>query len=125
MITIDYYERFLHYSYMERDEIKIWLKSIKKNHAWLAEKCCASIHSANGWLSSGKKITPARQAQIARLMEQYPAGTSTSSIPDAPENTLVLTADESTFDAWNEAAARDGKLLRQWACDVLTEQAGK
>lgn len=125
MITIDYYERFLHYSYMERDEIKIWLKSIKKNHAWLAEKCCASIHSVNGWLSSGKKITPARQAQIARLMEQYPAGTSTSSISDAPENTLVLTADESTFDAWNEAAARDGKLLRQWACDVLTEQAGK
>ena len=125
MIIIDYLNKVLYCPFMERDEIKIWLKSIKKNHAWLAEQCCASIHSINGWLSSGKKITLARQAQIARLMEQYPAGTSASSISDAPENTLVLTADASTFDAWNEAAAREGKLLRQWACDVLTEQASK
>lgn len=62
---------------------------------------------------------------IVRLMEQYPAGASASSITNAPENTLVLTADESTFDTWNEAAVREGKLLRQWACDVLTEQASK
>lgn len=106
-------------------EIKTWLKNHKKTHAWLAEKMFSSIHSVNGWLSSGKPIPARRLAQIVSIMEQYPAGTSASSIPDTPENTLVLTADESTFDAWNEAAARDGKLLRQWACDVLTEHAGK
>lgn len=107
-----------------RQELKAWLKAIGKNREWLGEQCGVKKRTVDSWFSWGT-ITEQTERHLRLLMSQYPAGTSTSSIPDAPENTLVLTADESTFDAWNEAAARDGKLLRQWACDVLTEQAGK
>lgn len=110
---------------MEKADIKRWLKDTGRNREWLALQLGIKKRSVDNWFSSQRNIAVRAQIEIARLMEQYPAGTSASSLPDAPENTLVLTADESTFDAWNEAAAREGKLLRQWACDVLTEQASK
>lgn len=110
---------------MEKQDVKAWLKAIKKNREWLADQCGLALTTMNGILYGKRPIPKQSGRLIERLMEQYPAGTSASSLPDATENTLVLTADESTFDAWNEAAAREGKLLRQWACDVLTEQASK
>jgi hypothetical protein len=110
---------------MESNSVKVWLKAIRQDRKWLAEQTGSKIRTVNNWLSSSRGIPMQAERLILRLMEQYSAGTSASSISDAPENTLVLTADASTFDAWNEAAAREGKLLRQWACDVLTEQASK
>lgn len=110
---------------MDKKEVKAWLKAIGQDREWLASQVGAARLTINTWLSTARPIPRRAQVLIASLMEQYPAGTPASSIPGTPENTLVLTADESTFDAWNEAAARDGKLLRQWACDVLTEQASK
>lgn len=107
-----------------RQELKAWLKAIGKNREWLGKQCGVKKRTVDSWFSWGT-ITEQTERHLRLLMSQYPAGTSASSITGTPENTLVLTADESTFDAWNEAAARDGKLLRQWACDVLTEQAGK
>ena len=107
-----------------RQELKIWLKDIGKNREWLGEKCGVKKRTVDSWFSWGT-ITEQTERHLRLLMEQYSAETSASSISAAPENTLVLTADASTFDAVNEAAAREGKLLRQWACDVLTEQASK
>lgn len=108
---------------MEKADIKRWLKSTGRNREWLALQLGIKKRSVDNWFSSQRNIAVRAQIEIARLMEKYPAGTSASSIPDAPENTLVLTADESTFDAWNEAAAREGKLLRQWAFDILKMHA--
>ncbi len=53
-------------------------------------------------------------------MTQYPA--SATLPPSDDENTLTLTVDSPTFDSWNAAAMEEGKLLRQWAIDVLNEK---
>ena len=110
---------------MEKKEVKAWLKSIGQDREWLASLVGAARITINTWLSTARPIPRRAQVLIASLMEQYPAGTSASSISDAPENTIVLTADAYTFAARPDVVVWEGKLLRQWACDVLTEQAAK
>lgn len=60
-------------------------------------------------------------------MQQYPASTGSLQTPSTPpddrESTLSLTVPAEVFDTWNEAAMRDGKLLREWAVDALIEAA--
>lgn len=60
-------------------------------------------------------------------MQQYPASTGSLQTPSTPpddrESTLSLTVPAEVFDSWNEAAMRDGKLLREWAVDALIEAA--
>ena len=41
--------------------------------------------------------------------------------PSAADNTITLTVDDASFDAWNNAATVAGKLLRQWCVDVINE----
>lgn len=50
------------------EDIKKWLKETGKNRQWLADKTLSSKTTVNGWLSSGKPITPAKLALIERLM---------------------------------------------------------
>lgn len=50
------------------EDIKKWLKDTGKNRQWLAEKTLSSKTTVNGWLSSGKPITPAKLSLIERLM---------------------------------------------------------
>ena len=53
---------------LNAEDIKKWLKETGKNRQWLADKTLSSKTTVNGWLSSGKPITPAKLALIERLM---------------------------------------------------------
>lgn len=107
---------------MQKAEIKKWLKDIGKDRDWLAEQCGVTRGGINIWLSSSRPIPRQTGKLVSRLMTQYPA---TDSIPTTPpsaaDNAITLTVDDATFDAWNEAAAAEGKLLRQWCVDVINE----
>lgn len=102
---------------MEKEEVKIWLKTIGKDRYWLAEKLLCKKRTIDSWLSSSADVPAKVERLIARLMTQHPA--SAPLPPSDDENTLTLTVDAPTFDSWNAAAMEEGKLLRQWAIDVL------
>lgn len=113
---------------MTAQEIKRWLKGRKKTHAWLAEQLYVTVHSVNGWLSSGKRITPAREAQIAAVFHHYDAAGDAQDLYAAEEGTglddsLTLYIDRATFDLWDSAAHSSGEILRDWATRTLTEAA--
>lgn len=106
---------------MEKEEVKIWLKAIGKDRSWLAEQIGVKKRSVDNWLSSHRDIAAKAQIIIARLMTQHPSSTAPLP-PSDDENTLTLTVDTPTFDSWNAASMEEGKLLRQWAIDVLNEK---
>ncbi len=113
---------------MTAQEIKQWLKDRKKTHAWLAEQLYVTVHSVNGWLSSGKRITRAREAQIAAVFLHYDEAEETQDLYVAEETTeptdsLTLYVDRVTFDLWDSAAHASGEILRDWATRTLTEAA--
>lgn len=113
---------------MTAQEIKQWLKDRKKTHAWLAEQLYVTVHSVNGWLSSGKRITRAREAQIASVFHHYDAADEARDLyaaEGAEETTdsLTLYVDRMTFDLWDSAAHATGEILRDWATRTLTEAA--
>lgn len=103
---------------MNPPQVKDWLKAIKKDRQWLARQTGSQIKTVNNWLSSNRGIPAQATRLITRLMEQFPTDIST---PDAPENYIILSVNEATFDAWNSAAMAENKLLRQWCIDVITE----
>ena len=107
---------------MEKSEVKAWLKAIKRTRDWLAEECGVKKRTADNWLSSSQPISTQATRLIERLMEQYPAaGNAPATYPSAAENSITLTVDDATFDAWNRAATAEGKLLRQWCVDVIND----
>ena len=107
---------------MEKADIKQWLKAIGKNRDWLAQQCGITIPTINS-IMYGKRPIPKQSGRlIERLMEQYPAtGNAPATYPSAAENSITLTVDDATFDAWNRAATAEGKLLRQWCVDVIND----
>ncbi len=108
---------------MDKQDVKEWLKAIKKDRQWLAEMTGATLSTVNKWLSSSRGVPANVSRLIERLMTQYPVSTTTATLPPSDdENTLTLTVDAPTFDSWNAAAMEEGKLLRQWAIDVLNEK---
>lgn len=113
---------------MTAQEIKRWLKDRKKTHAWLAEQLYVTVHSVNGWLSSGKKITRAREAQIAAVFHHYDATDDAHDLyaaedEEEPDDSVTLYVDRATFDLWDSAAHASGEILRDWATRTLTEAA--
>lgn len=107
---------------MEKSDVKAWLKAIKRNRDWLAEECGVKKRTADNWLSSSQPISTQATRLIERLMVQYPAAGSTPETPPSvADNAITLTVDDATFDAWNNAATAQGKLLRQWCVDVINE----
>lgn len=107
---------------MQKAEIKKWLKDIGKDRDWLAEQCGVTRGGINIWLSSSRPIPRQTGKLIVRLMAQYPAADSIPATPpNAADNAITLTVDDATFDAWNNAATAEGKLLRQWCVDVINE----
>lgn len=115
---------------MTAQDIKQWLKVRKKTHAWLAQQLGVTVHSVNGWLSSGKKITPARLAHIAEVLHLYDMAEQAADIQvnETPlerehMDSLTLYIDGETFDQWNKAALASGQILRDWATKTLTEAA--
>lgn len=107
---------------MQKAKVKTWLKAIGKNREWLAEQCKTGKRIVDSWLSTSRDIPSHAQAMISLLMAQYPATDSIPATPpNAADNAITLTVDDATFDAWNEAAAAEGKLLRQWCVDVINE----
>lgn len=101
---------------ISRDQVKDWLKDKGKTYAWLARQIYANANTVNGWLGNGKPIPKLRQEQIAAFMESYDkSGVSGK----GADNSLLLSVDAKTFDRWNVAASKSGKLLRQWAVDGL------
>lgn len=113
---------------MTAQEIKRWLKDRKKTHAWLAEQLYVTVHSVNGWLSSGKKITRAREAQIAAVFHHYDAAGGAEDLYAAedaaePDDSVTLYVDRATFDLWDSAAHASGEILRDWATRTLTDAA--
>lgn len=106
---------------MEKEEVKIWLKAIGKDRSWLADQASTGKRVVDSWLSTSRPIPSHGEAIITLLMTQYPS--SAAALPSTDdENTLTLTVDTPTFDSWNAAAMEEGKLLRQWAIDVLNEK---
>lgn len=113
---------------MTAQEIKRWLKDRKKTHAWLAEQLYVTVHSVNGWLSSGKKITRAREAQIAAVFHHYDGAGDAEDLYAAedasePDDSVTLYVDRATFDLWDSAAHASGEILRDWATRTLTDAA--
>lgn len=110
---------------MNKQDVKMWLRSIGKDREWLAEQIGVKKRSVDNWLSSHRDIAAKAQIIIARLMTQHPASVPLKQTDESPneESALVITTDASTFDLWNEAALLESKLLRQWAADVLTNYA--
>lgn len=107
---------------MEKSDVKAWLKAIGKNRDWLAQQCGVKKRTADNWLSSSQPISTQATRLIERLMEQYPAtGNAPATYPSAAENSITLTVNAATFDAWNRAATAEGKLLRQWCVDVIND----
>lgn len=101
-------------------EVKEWLKSHGKTYVWLANQIYVSPHTVNGWLSNGKSIPKLRQEQIRDFIacyEQERAG------EHALQSCLTLALDAEMFDCWNEAAGREGKLIREWVIDSLDQIA--
>lgn len=115
---------------MTAQDIKQWLKSRKKTHAWLARQLGVTVHSVNGWLSSGKKITPARLAHIAEAMKKHDVAGQADDVMIAETtgdgervDSITLYIDSATFDLWNAAAMASGQILRDWAINTLIAAA--
>lgn len=114
---------------MRKQEVKDWLKAIGKDRFWLAEKTGVQKCSVDTWLSTSRPISRTAARLISALMVQYQTKTVTMDAQaavlesDSRESTLSLTVPAEVFDTWNEAAMRDGKLLREWAVDALIEAA--
>lgn len=107
---------------MEKEDVKLWLRNIRKDRYWLAEKLLCKKRTVDAWLSSSAEIPQRAVLVISRLMSQYPNAEKTSVKPyPIEDNAITLTVDDATFDAWNQAATAEGKLLREWCVDVLNE----
>lgn len=104
---------------MDKDGIRLWLKAIGQDRHWLAAKLGVTKRGVDSWLSSSRPIPKSAERIIPQLMELYAEGNG--KVDDSIS--LVLSVDSGTFDRWNAAATKEGKLIRQWAVDVLDREA--
>lgn len=70
------------------------------------------------WRST-RGIPESRLPWVEERMREFIRTTGVENLPDRV--TLEVTAVQ--FDEWNRAALAEGKILRQWAIDVLDEAA--
>ena len=59
--------------YTDKEQIKSWLKSIKKDRAWLAEQCEASKRTVDNWLAETGILPSKALLQINRIIKQFPS----------------------------------------------------
>ena len=57
---------------MEKDDVKSWLRAIKKDRFWLADQLGVSKLGIDGWLSRTRPIPKSALRLLPRLMERYP-----------------------------------------------------
>mgnify|MGYP006921662976 CR=1 FL=1 len=95
-------------------EIKNWLKRIKKNRKWLAEQLFVSIHTVNNWLAPNSPIPipKSKHAFIQSLIEKSQnVENKRVNYDDVLTFSVRLTPDEwkallpSNVDPTNHAAA--------------------
>lgn len=101
--------------------MKVWLRSIGADRFWLASQLGVSKRGVDAWLSSSRPIPQRAARLINQLMEQV----EPMSGGKEDKQCLVLSVDSVLFDRWNAAATKEGKLIRQWATDVLDVSAGQ
>lgn len=100
----------------------------KEFAGWLDERGIAPAEAAGifgsaeqniyNWRST-RGVPPSKTAWVEKVMAEYDQKAPTPSLPDR----VTLEVEPQTFDQWNRAAMTEGKLLREWAIDVLNEAA--
>lgn len=93
-----------------------WMDSNGISPEQAAEIFGKSVGTIRNWRSAG--VPNNQQEWVAKRMVDW-TGTP---LPTGPDR-VTLEVEPQTFDQWNRAAMTEGKLLREWAIDVLNEAA--
>lgn len=98
------------------NETRLWLKIIKKNRIWLAEKIGVSPSAVSSWLYSGRHVPELHKATVKMLMKER------ASLKQSVEHELkrrrysqiFVEMDEETLDVVARAAASSGFSFYEW-----------
>lgn len=108
-----------------KEDIRQWLKSEKKDRQWLAEQCYVKKSAVDKWFEKGKDIPPAKVALIKQLMDK-PIVRDFVNPPGLPEtelkNKLFVTLDPEKQNALEIQAHMNGMSLSAY-CSLILERA--
>lgn len=110
------------------EDIKDWLKKIRKNREWLGEKTFVKKRQVDNWLSSGRKIPDAKMLIIEQLMNEQSsdiAKAEPSTLPDLDSRgKMFLLLDEEAqkkvfaeADRLNMDSSAYCTLAVEWCCN--------
>lgn len=110
---------------------RLWLKAIKKNRCWLAEKIGVSSNSVSSWLHSGRRIPKQHRETVAVLMKKFrPEKTEwEDEVKRRGCSQILIEMDKSLLDVVMRASFLSGisfnlfvrNALKEYSEDVLSD----
>lgn len=101
--------------------IKAWLKTNRRDYAWLADKCFVTESTVRNWMA--RKAIPAAKAHIiSQLVREEPMSLP-SPVEVEEETRVTLKLDALTRRRLEEKAFRRGKSLGEFLADSINELA--
>ena len=83
------------------EEIKLWLKQVKKDRYWLAKKCLVSKRTVDNWLSLVYEIPSSKLDKIESLMKENIDDSDTERSKVSYDDILTFTV-RLTQEEWDE-----------------------
>lgn len=105
-----------------RDVIKKWLKSHKKNYAWLARQCFVGEGTVKNWMST-KPIPEAKLALIKTMINTTNTNTRDANQDRNHWQSYAVTMEHEDYCVIERAAIHAGMSVEEWSEQILTEQA--
>lgn len=103
------------------ERFRKWMDSRNLSAADVADALNVSPATVTTWRSRG--IPLRKQDFVQRFMDQTDAAQIVERLAEVPKSIILLPVDQSTFNKWNRAANRCGKIMEDWAIDGLDELA--
>lgn len=106
-----------------KEEIKAWLKMIKKDRHWLAENTYVSKATVDGWLSNRGQIPDAKLYIIKELMKKTLSPSSSHGENRNNWKAYSILLSVGDYALIEEAAKLDGLSVEEWSERELIKDA--
>lgn len=113
-------EYFLHMTCAE-NTFKLWMDRLGLKSKDVAQALQIEEQTVRHWRSTG--VPPRRLPFVQKVMDDWPEGATSASIDNLRTQPLLIQASHEQFRRWNIASLTAGKLIEEWAKDVLEEAA--
>lgn len=106
---------------LSKDDVKEWLKDIKKDREWLAEQCEVGKRTVDAWLSTNQSISSRAQLIITKLMaEAQSAQKDTLNTTSGTKPSTLIELDIATYKKVEQEALENAMTLSDYCSSLIS-----